>query len=171
MRSIPHRFELEYILGSFRERTSKKCGHASLFAEVLHNLLSLRSRSPHPSAKRRVYPADCFSPIRYPAIRPGWRGPNAIRSIETPRVHHAARRRGGRVAACGAGAAGATGAPDLRTDGGGTKAIRRRNPISRHLFKSCSNWAGWTVATCGSTIVGPMATSIECRFSRKSWWR
>jgi hypothetical protein len=28
---------------------------------------------------------------------PGWRGSNAIRSIETPRVHHAARRRGGRV--------------------------------------------------------------------------
>jgi hypothetical protein len=26
---------------------------------------------------------------------PGWRGPNAIRSIETPRLHHAARRRGG----------------------------------------------------------------------------
>src|SRR5262249_38388529 len=32
------------------------------------------------------------------------RGPNAIRSIEAPRVHHAARRRGG-VAACGARAA------------------------------------------------------------------
>src|SRR5262245_28964972 len=30
---------------------------------------------------------------------PGWRGSNAIRSIETPRVHHAARRRGGDVAA------------------------------------------------------------------------
>jgi hypothetical protein len=27
-----------------------------------------------------------------------------------------------------------------------------------HLFRNCSNWAGQTVATCGSTIVGPMAT-------------
>src|SRR5262249_35765399 len=53
-------------------------------------------------------------PFRYPltirrpfAILPsdsGWRGPNAIRSVETARVHHAARRRGG-VAARGAGAA------------------------------------------------------------------
>jgi len=32
---------------------------------------------------------------------PGWRGPNAIRPIETARPHHAARRRGGRVAARG----------------------------------------------------------------------
>src|SRR5262249_39672173 len=33
----------------------------------------------------------------------GWGGPNAVRSIETPRVRHAARRRGG-VAARGGGA-------------------------------------------------------------------
>src|SRR5262252_9783014 len=65
-----HRFELDHILGSFCERTSKKCGHASLSAEILHNLLSLRSRSLRPSVNRRVYPADCSSPIRYPAIRP-----------------------------------------------------------------------------------------------------
>src|SRR5262249_8731913 len=32
----------------------------------------------------------------------GWRGSNAIRSVETPRVHHAARWRGGRVATRGA---------------------------------------------------------------------
>src|SRR5262249_36570943 len=36
---------------------------------------------------------------------PSWRGANAIRSIETARVHHAARRRGCRVAACRACAA------------------------------------------------------------------
>src|SRR5262249_54558738 len=65
-----HRFELEYILGSFCERTSKKCGHASLFARILHNPLSLRSRSLRPSVNRRVSPADCSPPIRYPAIRP-----------------------------------------------------------------------------------------------------
>jgi len=40
-----HRFELKYILGSFCERISQKCGHASLSAEILHNLRSLRSRS------------------------------------------------------------------------------------------------------------------------------
>src|SRR5262249_60901951 len=33
---------------------------------------------------------------------PGWWGPNAIRSIETAQLHHAARRRGGCVAAGGA---------------------------------------------------------------------
>src|SRR5262249_2008011 len=80
-----HRFELDHILGSFCEHTSKKCGHASLSAGILHNLLSLRSRSLRPSANRRVYPADCSSPIRYPASGPGWRGPNAIRSVETAR--------------------------------------------------------------------------------------
>src|SRR5262245_1244662 len=30
---------------------------------------------------------------------PGWRGPNVFRSIETARVHHAARQRGGATAA------------------------------------------------------------------------
>src|SRR5262245_14469882 len=90
-----HRFELEHILGSFCERTSKKCGHAGLSAEILHNLLSLRSRSLRPSVNRRVYPADCSSPIRYPASGPGWRGPNALRSTTSARVHHAHRRRGG----------------------------------------------------------------------------
>jgi len=46
--------------------TSKKCGPASLFAKILHNLLSLRSRSLRPSVNRCVYPADCSWPIRYP---------------------------------------------------------------------------------------------------------
>src|SRR5262245_20248709 len=40
----------------------------------------------------------------YPAFRSCGRGLNAIRSFEAPRVHHAARRRGG-VAALGAGTA------------------------------------------------------------------
>src|SRR5262249_55249005 len=64
-----HRLELEYVLGSFCERLSKKCSHASLSKEILHNLLSSRSRSLRPSANRRVYPADCSSPIRYPGVR------------------------------------------------------------------------------------------------------
>jgi hypothetical protein len=37
---------------------------------------------------------------------PGWRETNAIRSIETAHIHHASRRRGSRVAARGARAAG-----------------------------------------------------------------
>src|SRR6266540_561636 len=40
-----HRLELKYILGSICERFSKKCDHASLSAEILHNLLSLRAQS------------------------------------------------------------------------------------------------------------------------------
>src|SRR5262249_26000630 len=51
-------------------------------------------------------PADLPSPIRYHAVRPSLAGWNAIRSIETASVPHASRRRGGRVAARGARAAG-----------------------------------------------------------------
>ena len=75
-----HRFELEYILGSFCERISQKCRHAGLSAKILHNLLSLRSRSLCPRVNRRVYPADCSSPIRYPAIRP-WQAGTECNSI------------------------------------------------------------------------------------------
>jgi hypothetical protein len=49
-----HRLEFTYILGTFSERISKKCGHARLSAKILHNLLSLRSRSLRPSVKRRT---------------------------------------------------------------------------------------------------------------------
>src|SRR5262245_16876740 len=43
---------------------------------------------------------------------PGWRGLDAIRSTISTRVHHAAQRRGGHVAARGAGAAGGQTADD-----------------------------------------------------------
>src|SRR5262249_15309097 len=109
-----HRLELKYILGSFCERFSKKCGHASLSAEILHNLLSLRSRSPRPRVNRRTLAVSIPSLLVYPLTAPrqfdmlqsdpGWRGSNEIRSTETARVHHAAWRCG-RVAACGARAA------------------------------------------------------------------
>src|SRR5262245_53939133 len=49
-----HRFELQYILGSFCERFANKRGHAGLSTEILHNLLSLRSRSLRPSVNRRT---------------------------------------------------------------------------------------------------------------------
>src|SRR6516225_2563749 len=62
---------------------------------------------------RHTYAGDVGRLFRLTAPRqfdilqsgPGWRGPNAIRSTETARVHHTARRRG-RVAARGARAAG-----------------------------------------------------------------
>src|SRR5262249_33634784 len=44
-----HRLQRKYVLGTFCERISKKCGHAGLSAKILHNLLSLRSRSLRPS--------------------------------------------------------------------------------------------------------------------------
>src|SRR5262249_44226968 len=44
----------------------------------------------------------------------GWRGSNAIRSIETARVHHASLRPGGRLAARGTGAAAGPGTADRR---------------------------------------------------------
>src|SRR5215467_7620071 len=69
------RLQCKYFLGTFCERFSKKCGHASLSVEILHNLLSLRSRSLRPSANWHPFtaciPADCSSPIRYPAVRLG----------------------------------------------------------------------------------------------------
>src|SRR6516164_1140039 len=46
--------------------------------------------------------------------RPWLAGPNALRSIETPRVHHASRRWGGRVAARGASAAAGKGVAHRR---------------------------------------------------------
>src|SRR6516165_7083470 len=76
-----HRFELEYILGSFCERFSKKCGHAGLSAKILHNLLSLRSRSLCPHVKRRVYtPLTAPRQFDNPAIRP-WLGGTKCNSI------------------------------------------------------------------------------------------
>src|SRR6476620_6655592 len=44
-----HRLQPTYVLGPFSERFSKKRGHARLYAKILHNLLSLRSRSLGPS--------------------------------------------------------------------------------------------------------------------------
>jgi hypothetical protein len=49
-----HRFEGKDLLGTFCERISKKRGHARLSAKILHNLLSLPSRSLGPSVNRRT---------------------------------------------------------------------------------------------------------------------
>jgi hypothetical protein len=40
-----HRLQRKYVLGTFCERISKKCGHAGLSAKILHNLLSLVDRT------------------------------------------------------------------------------------------------------------------------------
>src|SRR5215831_13438547 len=72
----------------------------------------------------RIRPAGGRSRIEYPLTDPsqfdilqsGWlRGPNAIRSNTTARVHHAARRRS-RVAAHGARAAGRSRTAHWRVD-------------------------------------------------------
>ena len=73
--------------------------------------------------------------------------------MKTPRVHHAARRRGGGVAARGAGAA----AGRMRRIGvlmHCSPDDPESRPASRHFCKDCSNWAGLSVATCGSTTAG-----------------
>ena len=87
------------------------------------------------------------------AARPRRRGDR----VRAARVHHAARRRGGGVAACGAGAAGRADAAHRRAH-----ALSRRRSgsirlASRRFCRACRNWAGPSAATCGSTSAGPPA--------------
>src|SRR5262249_42965680 len=67
-----------------------------------------------PGLLLRAAPPDypLTDPLQFDILQsdPGWRGPNAIRSIEAARLHHAARRCGGGVAAPDARAAGGEGA-------------------------------------------------------------
>src|SRR6266851_10324999 len=70
-------------------------------------------------------------PIRYPAIRAWLRGLNAIRSIETARVHHVARRRGGGVAGRGKGATGGSVGDRAHPNLARATAYYRRWPTSR----------------------------------------
>jgi hypothetical protein len=49
-----HRLQRKYVFGTSCERISKKCGHAGMSAKILHNLLSLRSRSLRPSVNAHV---------------------------------------------------------------------------------------------------------------------
>ena len=73
-------------------------GRESVAVAVLANSQQVAQSFRYPPTIRRQFDILQF--------RPGWRGSNAIRSIETTRVHHAARRRCGRMADCCAGAAG-----------------------------------------------------------------
>jgi len=62
-------------------------------------------------------------------------GPNAIRSIETARFHHAARWRGSRVAARGARAAARSGAADWHSD-----AASLDGPPVESSFAAVTTW-------------------------------
>src|SRR6266566_7225718 len=78
-----HRLQRKYVLGTFCEGFSKKCGHAGLSAKILHNLLSLRSRSLRPNVNRRTLAISIPSLLLYPLTDhgqfdilqsgPGWR--------------------------------------------------------------------------------------------------
>ena len=46
---------------------------------------------------------------------------------------------------------------------GSRETIRKRRPASRRSCRGCSNWAGPTAATCGSTIAGPRAMPTDIR--------
>ena len=81
----------------------------------------------------------------------------------TARVHHAARRRGGGVAARGAGAAGRADAAHRRAHARSPRTIRNGRPALRRSCRGCRNWAGPTAATCGSTSAGPQAMPTRIR--------
>src|SRR5262245_22743198 len=79
-----HRLKFKDILGSFSERFAKKRGPAGLSAKILHNLLSLRSRSLRPRTNRRTLAVSIPSLLVYPLTAPrqfdtlqsgpGWQG-------------------------------------------------------------------------------------------------
>src|SRR5215471_8826487 len=70
---------------------------------------SSQALRPHvlPILKDRGRPARLTAPRQFDILQsgPGWRGPNALRSTTSAGVRHAARRRGGGVAARGTRAA------------------------------------------------------------------
>src|SRR5262249_18558869 len=102
--------------GARVKRTKSKQGAKSAFDPQ-------RTKAPSKS-RSAVGRPRCYLPLRSTGEITG----------ETARVHHASRRRGGRVAARGAGAAGRADAPDRRTDGlagegsgssGGARSVRK----------------------------------------------
>jgi ABC transporter substrate binding protein len=81
-------------------------------------------------------PDPRLDPTRLRGARDETRVPTAT---ETARVHHAARRRGGCVAARGAGAAGRARAAHPRSP----QTIRKRGHATRRSCRDCQEW-GWT---------------------------
>ena len=86
------------------------------------------------------------------AARPRRRGDR----MRAARVHHAARRCGGGVAARGARAAARADTAHRRCYSQ-PQTMRKCQLASRRSCRACSNWAGPSAATCGSTIAGARA--------------
>ena len=55
--------------------------------------------------------------------------------------------------------------------GAGTRTIRTCRPASRRSSRDCSNWAGPTAATCGSSIAGVRAMPTAFAGTRRNWSR
>ena len=91
--------------------------------------------------------------------------------MRAARVHHAARRRGGGVAARGARAAGRADAAHRRAHERGRGRSGSGRPASRRSCRGCSNWAGPTAATCGSTTAGAQAMPTAFADTRRNWSR
>ena len=83
--------------------------------------------------------------------------------MKRARVHHAARRRGGGVAARGARAAGRARAAHRRAPARSRGRCGISRPASGRSCRGWSNWAGPSAATCGSTPAGPRANAAEIR--------
>ena len=75
------------------------------------------------------------------------------------------------MAARGAGAAGRADAAHRRAHEPRPRTIRKDRPASRRSCRGCSNWAGPTAATCGSTIAGPPAMPTAFADTRRNWSR
>ena len=91
--------------------------------------------------------------------------------MKTARVHHAARRRGGDVAARGARAAARAGAAHRRAPArsrgrSGMSGPRRGVPAGAGSY-----WAGPSAATCGSTRAGPQPMPTTFADTRRNWPR
>ena len=108
------------------------------------------------SGHERAFPSCRFKPVRCRVLSLGGRN-------EAARVHHASRWRGSGVAARGACAAAPSGCGASACSCPSPRTIRKIRPASRRFCRGCSNWAGPTAATCGSTLAGPQAMPIDIR--------
>ena len=75
------------------------------------------------------------------------------------------------MAACGARAAARADAAHRRAHDHALRTIRNFRPASRRSCRGCSNWAGPSAATCGSTSVGPQAMPTAFASTRRNWSR
>ena len=90
-------------------------------------------------------------------------GPQVGEPHEAARVHHAPRRRGGRRGRSRRARSRRARAAHRRAHEHCRGRSRWRRLASRRLCRGCSNWAGPTAATCGSTPAGPQAMPSALR--------